>query len=768
MISRIQLIRNIGRFENVSTGAQLPFGKFALIYAENGRGKTTASSILRSLATGNADLVLERHRLGAANAPHVVIEKDNGGGTVQFQNSVWTETIPDICIFDDQFVAENICAGIEIESSHRQSLHEFIIGATGVALSNELQSIVDDIEAHNRQLRQLGNEIPSGVRGGLNIDEFCALENRDDIDAALTEAEQSLSAARSSDAIQHRDGFPVPSMPEIDGAQVNALLSMSVDGLHTDAAERVQDHFRALGTGGEAWAGDGVSRLGSVAESYAGDTCPFCTQDLGSSPIIEHYRAYFGDAYNALKSQIVELASEVEAQHGPEAQAAFERTVRQIQEAHEFWKAFTDVPQVAIDAVAVVRQWKAARLEVEAALAQKKGTPLEQAQLSQSAKDAISAYEDTRKSVMETVAMIPEVNARIERVKESAAIADSANMERDLNHIRTTKTRYEPETAAKVDAYLEEKTRKTATEHRRDAARIALDDYRDRIFPEYQNSINDFLRRFNAGFRLGDVRSITTRGGASCNYSVIIDDQEVQLNRPAGQPSFRTTLSAGDRNTLALAFFFSSLDRRPNLGDAIVVIDDPMTSLDEHRRLATIHQMRAMGDRVTQIIVFSHSKPFLADVWNEANRTSRSAAQIIRDAGANRSTFAEWHISEDCITMHDRRHRTVKSYLENGPAAADEREVAQSLRPLLEGYLRVAFPSEFPAGSLIGPFIDVCRGRVGQANQMLDQPNIDELQQLKDYGNRFHHDSNAAWQTEIINSQELESFAGRVIAFCRK
>jgi wobble nucleotide-excising tRNase len=45
-------------------------------------------------------------------------------------------------------------------------------------------------------------------------------------------------------------------------------------------------------------------------------------------------------------------------------------------------------------------------------------------------------------------------------------------------------------------------------------------------------------------------------------------------------PSFRNTLSAGDRNALALAFFFASLERDPQRAQKIVVIDDPISSLD--------------------------------------------------------------------------------------------------------------------------------------------------------------------------------------------
>ena len=57
-------------------------------------------------------------------------------------------------------------------------------------------------------------------------------------------------------------------------------------------------------------------------------------------------------------------------------------------------------------------------------------------------------------------------------------------------------------------------------------------------------------------------------------------------------PSFRNTLSAGDRNALVLAFFFASLERDPQRGQKIVVIDDPISSLDEHRSLVTIQEMR--------------------------------------------------------------------------------------------------------------------------------------------------------------------------------
>ena len=187
MIEAIQLLRNIGAFDSVTSGAHLPFGKFGLVYAENGRGKTTLSSIFRSLHTGDAGAILERRRLGAADPPHAVISL-NGGGSAVFENGAWSSTVPEIAVFDDHFVAENVCAGMEVAAEHRQNLHELIIANQGVALNADVQVHVQRIEEHNRSIQGKAGRIPEVARGHLSVDAFCALEQRDDIEEAIHRA----------------------------------------------------------------------------------------------------------------------------------------------------------------------------------------------------------------------------------------------------------------------------------------------------------------------------------------------------------------------------------------------------------------------------------------------------------------------------------------------------------------------------------------------------------------------------------------------------
>jgi wobble nucleotide-excising tRNase len=482
---------------------------------------------------------------------------------------------------------------------------------------------------------------------------------------------------------------------------------------------------------------------------------------LSDSPIILHYEAYFSAAYNDLKAAITETGQAIKAAHDGEIQAAFERALRIAVQSREFWGGFMDVPAIEVDSAAILRNWTAARDAVLTILRAKAAAPLEAGVLSADAIAAIDAFARDTQVIAAISATLTGCNAQIALVKEQAATANVNALAADLERLRAIKARHSAPLNAACEAYMAEKDAKAVTEGLRTSARDALDQYRTTIFPAYEQSINDYLGRFNAGFRLGAVGSVNTRAGSSANYNVVINNVDVGLNANSG-PSFRTTLSAGDRNTLALAFFFASLDQDPNCSDKIVVIDDPMTSLDEHRSLTTIEQVRSLVGRVKQVIVLSHSKPFLCAIWEGADTQTRSSLRISRDGAG--STLAAWDVHQDCITEHDRRYALVRSYLQAADPAS-ERLVAQALRPILEAYLRISFPVEFPPGTLLGRFIDVCRQRLGQANEVMIQAHIDELDRLRAYANRFHHDTNAAWQTTAINDQELVGFAQRILNF---
>ncbi len=761
MLEHIQYLRNIGKFENIATRQQLPLQRVTLIYAENGRGKTTLSAVLRSLAIGTAIPILERQRLGSTDAPQATLKLSTEQAAHVFQDGAWDKPPPPIHIFDDMFVAQNICAGVEIESGHRQNLHELILGATGVARNDAVKVAIEDVETHGRTIRGISNRLPEGIRHGLNVEEFCRLQPVEDIEADILEKERSLATAKSSRAVQTRPAFQPINVPDFDMNVLEGLLEESVDSLDNEAATKVTTHIQHLGDNGEKWLQAGTAY--ASAEGGGDNDCPYCAQDLGSSKIFAHYRAYFGEAYNTHTASIKEALTEIEANHGGQAVAALERSLREFSENAEFWKDFIDPPDLGIDTTELVASWNTAAQAVTTALAQKSATPLDAIALSDDLRNVVNRFRSEREKLTALNNAVEATNLEIARIKEHAANANIPAAESDLSRSKAIQSRFNQRILPIIVEYQNAVTAKQTAENQRDEARRLLDEYRDDIFPQYRDSINEYLTRFNAGFRLNNVTSANTRGGSTCNYEVVIDTVSVPLGVREGQPSFRNTLSAGDRNTLALAFFFASIDRSDHMDQTIAVIDDPMTSLDEHRSLATVRELIRLSGRVAQLIVLSHSKPFLFEVWTDANRDQRTGIQICR--GANGSDLAVWDVNADCVTPHDRRHSDISRFVNEGQQAVEARVVAQALRPQLESFLRVAFPSHFRAGSMLGQFIDLCRSRIDTATPLLSMDDFDELDALKDFGNLFHHDTNPGYLTQHINDAQLLDFARRTLAF---
>lgn len=766
MINRILLLRNTGQFDTVDACANVPFSRLTLIYAENSRGKTTLAAIFRSLATGDPVLIAERRRLSAQNPPHIILDCAGGPPDAMFLNNGWNRTLPNLVVFDDYFIDRNVYSGLSVGSDHRQNLHELILGARGVDLNHQLQQYVAQIENHNVSIRVRAEAIPAVARGPYSVDGFCVLPPDPEIDAKIQAAERALAASREQDPIRNTPAFDALNLPDLDLAGIEQSLQQDLPALDIAAAARVQAHLAGIGPAAETWVADGMRRLpGGRAEEIRG-TCPFCAQDLVDSPVIAHYRAYFSEAYSGLKQRIAETIASVNRDHSGEATATFERAVRVVGERRQFWSRFCNVPDAQIDTESLAREWHDARESLLALLREKERAPLERMAVSEQASTAITAFRVRRELVAALSGQLQDVNVAINQVKREAAAADVTVLRDTLIRLRAVKARHAPQTAALCDRYLAEKAAKTNTERLRDQARVALDQYRVGIFPGFEIAINRYLDRFNAGIRLARVTSVNTRAGSTCTYDVIVNDTPVPVGGApiVGLPSFRTTLSAGDRGALALALFLTTLDQDPAASNKIAVIDDPISSLDEHRSLTTVQEVRRLAQRTCQVIVLSHNKTFLGRIWQGADRVGRAALQVARDGAG--SSILQWDVDQDCITEHDRRHAELREYLER--PTPNNRGVASSIRPLLEAFLRVAYPGNFPPGFLLGQFRDLCTQRINTPREMLNLVDTEELRDLTEYANRFHHDTNPAWENEQINDGELTGYVRRALRFASK
>ena len=118
--------------------------------------------------------ISERRRFAAQNPPHVVLEFGGGLPPAVFENNAWNRTLPSLVVFDDVFIDQNVHSGLAVQTHHRQSLHELILGAQAVALSRQLQDLVARIETHIRELR-VKERISGAGPGTISVDKvLCA------------------------------------------------------------------------------------------------------------------------------------------------------------------------------------------------------------------------------------------------------------------------------------------------------------------------------------------------------------------------------------------------------------------------------------------------------------------------------------------------------------------------------------------------------------------------------------------------------------------
>jgi wobble nucleotide-excising tRNase len=90
-LTKFVSIKNIGRFQNYNAAGDVVLKRVNLVFAENGRGKSTLCAILRSVQSNDPAHVLGRTTLGSTTAPNVMLS--TAGGMVNFKAGVWTQEL---------------------------------------------------------------------------------------------------------------------------------------------------------------------------------------------------------------------------------------------------------------------------------------------------------------------------------------------------------------------------------------------------------------------------------------------------------------------------------------------------------------------------------------------------------------------------------------------------------------------------------------------------------------------------------------------------
>ena len=759
MIKRIKLLRNVGVFNSDNTVQSHEFKRIVMIYAENGSGKTTLTEILRSLETGDESTILTRHRFNSIHESQVVIEYDGEPPILRFQNKSWNKKLSNIRIFDEVFVDNNVYSGLAVESQHRQNLHDFVLGEQGVTLSRQKQEMVQLVTDGNLKQREIRDKIPKEKLYGVSIDEFCNLPNIQNIEAKIDTATKELDAAEHNNIICNTPLFEKITLPSFDVDAICKILSQDLASLGKDAETSVINHIESLGSDGESWINEGMRYIsGDVKE-----TCPFCGQKTIDVSLIKHYSAYFGNEYTHLKRNISSMLKDIHHIHSDATQVKFVHIVESNQGLEPTWKEFCNVSLPEVNTKTIVDDWISARNAVVRLLEVKQAAPLELMYLDNS---LLKSYERHMLNIIEVDNQLTTYNDTIQEIKKQTSAGNIDAIKHNLNMLLATEARHSEDIDPLCTAYLQAKTDKENVEEKRDAIAQKLNEYRDNVFPGIQDMVNEYLSRFHARFSICDFQPRNISTGSSCEYDVCISNTLVPVNsnkKSSNVYHIGNTLSTGDRSTLALALFFSSLVKNENLQNAIVVVDDPVSSFDEFRSLATVHELRDLSKTVKQMIILSHNKQFLSQAWKMMDSKECMSLKISHhDTG---SVIDKWDINLESNAEQTDRHELLKNYAKD--KIGDPKKVADVARLYLEASLEITCSGHYRAGKPFMEFISTCKSHLRTSDEILDDATITEIQNIHDYTKQFHHGSRQTWEINDINSEELQGYVRKVLSITK-
>ncbi len=758
MIHRIVSIKNVGKFVDCRVPGNVAFGQTTLVYAENAQGKTMLAAVLRSLSTGESSYIQERRTIGGQGDQEVnILLADHS--TAQFKDGRWNRKLPNIELFDETFVNENVYVGDRVEPKQRQNLHGFAIGEEAVSLKKEIEELTSNITELTNRINSKTSEIETYIGHTMNADDFYNLESIADLDKQIKAAVARTKEIQEADSIAEKSVLSPLSLPQLSWKEVVDLLAKELKDVSPDAQQRLRDHIarhmQQPEARGEAWIEEGMQYIKD-------DQCPFCGQDIRELQLLQAYRDYFSEAYTDLKEEIQRKRQAAQEALSLEKIAVLQKAILTNESLQEYWqqRIETEFPQMSFDAIDAVR--KDLNQLITERIEQKAAAPLHKIAPGDKLKHAMKSYNiHTRRKIKAYNESVKKVNELITELKDQVKTADISTAKGELQRLKLTKQRYSDEGRQLCKHYRTLQEQKEGLDTKKKEDQIKSNQHTENILPQYEKKINNYLKNFGADFEIVKINENFLGNSPSLSYCISINGEPVDLAQDKdGEPApcFKNTLSSGDKSTLAFAFFLARLDLDRNIEEKVVVFDDPISSLDDFRINCSNNAIVHISEQAEQAIVLSHDWRFLKPIWQKVRVHDRSRVKTLRLRRENSdSAICEWDIVYETQSEYAKNYCILAEYTKK--EQGDLNTVAKLIRLVLEDYLRCKAPLAFTENDLLGTMIAKIRtSKEGDESNRL-KPLLPELDEINEYSREFHH----AGGSSPAKDTELKTYVKRTL-----
>jgi wobble nucleotide-excising tRNase len=618
MINKIKRLKSIGKFyDYAAKGNLLEWHKNSFLLAPNAYGKSTLVNVLRSLRDNDPKIVRARRTLGSAASPEAVIIAD--GENYVFDGTKWNKPYPQILIFDAPYIHDNILSQ-EVEHGHKKSIHKIIIGAQGVTLANELSDLKEAEKSKGKELKGLTDQFTKGAFTQHTLESFLAIPDGEQaaVQARIQKLEQEAKSKQAENIVRGL-GFPHPlSFSDFDLSKLKVLASRKLQAVHESAEKQVLQHIER-NIKDKADAKEFIRRGLALLQA----DCPFCGQDLtNAAELLKAYQDFFDEAFREYQKELQESSRAL-------ANWNIQNSLTALVSAHNAnagllkqWEQFVTVemlPGASSMVDAAMGKLIDLKGKVQAELERKQKDPNADVDISQL--DSLDSEVRSVRSFVETY------NQRITEFTEKAKLFVSNLAKSDIESIRAAldkereiEKRFQPAWSNWAADFTEAKKQLSDAIAARELKQLSLENYTKTLFDAYQKRINELLTTLGADFEITELAGKTdARANESYSeFGLLILKRKVPLTaRQDDAACFKNTLSEGDKSTLAFAFFIAALEKTAELEKQVVILDDPLSSLDETRRERTARVLLDLSPKLNQLCVFTHKRDFLEKLFDK-------------------------------------------------------------------------------------------------------------------------------------------------------
>ena len=623
MLKRIRKIQNIGRFADCQAAGR-EFAKETIVFGFNAQGKSTLTTIIRSIQTGNNDILIGRKTFGATAGKSIEIDFEDGDTNDKyvFQNRAWNKANPNILIFDSKFIAENVFEGETVTFNQQKNLNTVIIGKKGQDLTNEIVALQKQSDEFANQKGEKTREF-TGHFPDSDFEEFKALPEDTGIDNKIKDKEKEIKFEGEKEDIKKAIRNHIQSVSSYRFS-IRETLKKTLDVKQEEIETHINSQF-ATDENARNFLSEGLDFLKEKPSDGTPRTCVFCGQELGANAefLVSLYSAYFKGGYEELQNEINKA---IDYFKGINFEATLEKIAADLR-AKDLDIGLSD---------SKISELADLKKQFEKELGKKRDLNYV---------INFDTFDRLRVGIEKTKSDLEEWEQKKLNIPSPKTVSALLSEKRTLE---ITKERYEP-AWVKFCKNLETieveagKIRKAREEKRKE-----LEEYSSAIYDTHKGTINRLCKDMGADFEVADFKPLKKIVGRDeRNFALkFFGSHKVSIdNEDDKTPNFKNTLSESDKRLLAFAFFVSLLSHDRELDKKVVVFDDPMSSFDSERRRKTLHLIADIACK--QKIILTHEDRFAKELARLMPCARTLKIEEYVDAGQKRSKIAHADFAQD-------------------------------------------------------------------------------------------------------------------------